>query len=62
MEFKLNEDQVKRLNEWKESIKDKHGAYGHFTYTFSPYGMGIGVDVFSDLAKEHLDLSDVDKW
>lgn len=62
MEFKLNESQVKRLNEWKESIKAKHGEYGLFTYTFSPSGIGTGIDVFSGLAKEELDLSDVDKW
>lgn len=62
MEFKLNEDQIKRLNEWKESIKEAYGKYGLYKYSFCPNGIGMEVKVWSCLAREWFDLSDVDKW
>ncbi len=63
MTFTLDPDQVKKLNEWKEHIKGVFGSYGEFKYTFS-YGGGIGVcaEVYSELAKVSLDLTDVSKW
>lgn len=60
--FKLDEDQEKRLKEWQDKIKDLFGEYGHYDYVFTPYGMGTGVKVVSHLTKKELDLSDVDKW
>jgi len=60
--FKLDPDQIERLEAWKKKIKKKHGEYGTFTYSFTPVGMGTGVEVRSLLTGKTLDLSDVDKW
>jgi hypothetical protein len=60
--FSLEEDQEIRLKEWQEAIKKIYGEYGLYEYKFTPYGMGTGIKVWSDLAKTELDLSDVDKW
>jgi hypothetical protein len=59
--FKLDEDQEKRLKDWQDKIKELFGEYGHYDYTFTPYGMGTDVKVLSHLTKTELDLSDVDK-
>jgi hypothetical protein len=61
-EFKLDESQEARLKEWQNKIKDLFGEYGQYDYTFSPCGIGTGVEVFSHLTKTKLDLSDVEKW
>jgi hypothetical protein len=62
MKFELDEDQVKKLNIWKEAIKVVFGECGHFEYTFAPNGIGCVVSVYSTLAQQDLDLSDVEKW
>jgi hypothetical protein len=62
MEFKLDEGQVKKLRKWQKSIKKKYGSYGGYSYKFSPNGIGIGIEVYSELAKKFLELSEVDKW
>ena len=62
MEFKLNEDQVKRLDKWQKSIKKKYGSYGTYDFIFSPSSIGCGIEVYSDISKKTLDLSDVEKW
>mgnify|MGYP003475405952 CR=1 FL=1 len=62
MKFELDEDQIKKLNIWKEAIKVVFGEYGNFEYTFSPTGIGDVVTVYSELAKQELDLTDVDRW
>jgi hypothetical protein len=60
--FKLDPDQVRRLEAWQKKIKRRHGEYGTFTYSFTPIGMGTGVKVLSHKTGKELDLSDVDKW
>ncbi|MFA5366312.1 MAG: hypothetical protein WC333_00115 [Dehalococcoidia bacterium] len=60
--FKLDPDQIERLEAWQKKIKKKHGEYGTFTYSFTPVGMGTGVKIYSHKADKILDLSDVDKW
>jgi hypothetical protein len=60
--FKLSSDEIKLLDVWKRSIKSKHGKYGLFTYTFTPYGMGTGVTVYSHLTDTKINLTDVSKW
>lgn len=60
--FKLQPDQVKKLEDWQKKIKEEHGEYGVFTYSFTPYGMGTGVKVRSHNTKKTLNLSDVDNW
>lgn len=51
-------EQEKALEEWKGKIKDLYGEYGHFDYTFSPFGMTTEIKVFSHLANITLDLTD----
>lgn len=62
MKFELTEAQMVKLKEWQEKIKDLFGEYGHYTYSFTPTGIGDGVEVFSSLTKTKLDLTDVDTW
>ena len=62
MNFELDKDQIKKLDEWKAKIKDLHGEYGLYKYCFEPNGIGDGVTVYSLLAKISIDLTDVDKW
>lgn len=62
MKFELNKDQKKKLEEWQQKIKKKHGEYGLYEYTFIPFGIGTGVKVYSDLEKKSLDLSEPEKW
>jgi hypothetical protein len=62
MKFELTAAQVVKLKEWQEKIKDLFGEYGNYTYSFTPTGIGDGVEVWSDLTKTKLDLTDVDTW
>lgn len=62
MKFELSEEQIQKLDEWKKAIKVVYGEYGLFTYSFSPNGIGTGVEVFSDIAKTSIELSEYDKW
>lgn len=61
-EFSLNEKQMSKLTEWQEKIKDLFGEYGHYDYTFTPFGIGTGVKVFSHLTGTELDLSMEEDW
>ena len=62
MKFDLSEEQITKLEEWKKAIKIVHGEYGLFTYSFSPNGIGMEVEVYSHAAKATLDLTELDKW
>jgi hypothetical protein len=62
MKFEITKDQMVKLKEWQEKIKDLFGEYGNYTYSFTPTGIGDGVEVWSDLTKTKLDLTDVDTW
>ena len=62
MKFELDEAQMVKLKEWQEKIKDLFGEYGLYTYSFTPTGIGDGVEVYSHLTKTKLDLTDVDSW
>jgi hypothetical protein len=62
MKFELTDAQVVKLKEWQEKIKDLFGEYGNYTYSFTPTGIGDGVQVWSDLTKTKLDLTDIDSW
>jgi hypothetical protein len=62
MQFNIDEEQVAKLKEWQEKIKEIFGEYGHYDFIFTPYGMGTGIKVRSHLTKTELDLTDVDKW
>jgi len=60
--FTLDEDQVKKLEEWQSHIKEIYGQYGDYEYRFTSNGIGQIVNVYSGLANTTLDLTDVDKW
>ena len=60
--FTLDENQVKKLEEWQSHIKAIYGSYGNYEYTFSSSGIGQIVVVYSELADTELDLTDVDSW
>jgi hypothetical protein len=60
--FTLDDDQVKKLDEWKEHIKVIYGEYGQYEYKFTSNGIGQIVEVYSKLANTTLDLTDVSKW
>jgi hypothetical protein len=62
MKFDLSEEQITKLEEWKKAIKVIYGEYGLFTYSFTPNGIGTEVEVYSNLAKTSLDLTEIDKW
>lgn len=60
--FTLDDDQVKKLEEWQEHIKAIYGKYGNYEYRFTSDGIGQIIEVYSELADTTLDLTDVDKW
>ena len=60
--FTLDEDQVKKLEEWQSHIKAIYGQYGNYEYRFSSNGIGQIVTVYSELADIELDLTDVSSW
>ena len=60
--FNLDKKQEEQLRVWKAEIKKEHGKYGTYTYCFSPYGMGTGVEVYSHIGKKSINLSDVQDW
>ena len=53
--FTLDENQVKKLEEWQGHIKAIYGSYGNYEYTFSSSGVGQNVVVYSELADTELD-------
>ncbi len=60
--FRLDARQTRELSAWKKKIKDLHGEYGAFTYSFTPTGIGDNVVVKSLLTGLELDLSHVERW
>ena len=36
--------------------------YGSFDFTFSPNGIGVGLKVYSNVAKVEKDFTDMDSW
>ena len=60
--FTLDDEQVKKLEEWQEHIKAIYGKYGNYEYRFTSDGIGQIIEVYSELADTTLDLTDVDKW
>ena len=61
--FDLSEKQYKKWKEWRDSLpKENTGAIGGGdSFTFSPYGVGVGVKA-TYMDKYEIDLSDVDEW
>jgi hypothetical protein len=61
LEFRLSYVEQERLDEFKEKIKGLYGEYGHYTYKFSPTGIGDSIVVYSHLARLEKDITD-DSW
>jgi hypothetical protein len=62
IKVELNDRQKSIYSEWIGHIKAIYGEYGLFTWKVTPYGIGIGIAVYSHLAKKELDLTDIDSW
>jgi len=60
--YGLTISQVKKLDEWKSHIKAIYGEYGDYSFTFTPTGIGTGVEVYSELANVSLDLTEIENW
>lgn len=60
--FSLNEVEQKRYEEFCEDVKKLYGECGIFKFTFTPTGIGDGIDVYSVLAKTSRDITDYDSW
>jgi len=56
--FELTINQENQLKEWQEKIKEVFGKYGHYDYTFTPFGMVTGCKVRSHLTKTTIDLTE----
>jgi hypothetical protein len=62
MKFELDNDQLQKLKEWQDKIKDLFGEYGTYDYIFTPFGIGVGLKVRSHLSKTEINLTDEEKW
>lgn len=68
MKFELTETELKRLEEWRYVLKivlNVKDLEGTFTYSFTPTGIGDGVDVkyvHTDKRKFIKELTDYDSW
>jgi adenosyl cobinamide kinase/adenosyl cobinamide phosphate guanylyltransferase len=60
--FELTKKQEEGIKEWQEAIKKTFGEYGSFDFIFSPNEIGMGLVVYSNLAKVEKDFTDFDSW
>jgi hypothetical protein len=60
--FTISGEEIKKLKEWQEKIKDLYGKYGEYTYSFTPTGIGDVIKVKSHLTGLELDITDTDSW
>lgn len=64
MKFEIDEEQLKKIQEWKNTLKVEYtGAIGgRFTYEFTPTGIGTAITVKDCVTDQSLDVSDYDNW
>jgi hypothetical protein len=62
LNLELSDKEQKKYDKWTSHIKALYGEYGLFTWKLTPNGIGMGISVFSHLAKVEIDLTDVDSW
>jgi len=62
MKFELDKSQEDQLQRWQDAIKIVHHEYGIYEYKFIPNGIGYSIIVYSEIADEEIDLTDVTKW
>lgn len=60
-EFSLNATQIKKLNEWYNTLSDSYtGAIGgRLTFSFTPTSIGTFVFVKDLVTRKELDLTDI---
>ena len=51
-----------RAVDFKNSVKERFGSYGLYTYEFTPTAIGVLITIYSKLADERLDITDYDTW
>ena len=66
MIFELNNEEIRRFNEWRKSLpiipKDVWGKEFQYTFKFHPTGLGVVKTVVRELDGEQLDLTDYSDW
>jgi hypothetical protein len=60
--FEINEKQEAQIKEWQDAVNKVYEEYGSFDFTFSPNGIGVGLKVYSHVAKVEKDFTDMDSW
>jgi hypothetical protein len=62
LNLELSDKEQKKYDKFLSHIKALYGEYGLFTWKLTPNGIGMGISVFSHLAKVEIDLTDIDSW
>jgi len=63
MEFKLNEVENKRVEEFENALVQIYGETGVIKYIFTPAtGLGYGVEIHSEKANITKDITDYESW
>ena len=62
LNLELSDKEQKKYDKFLSHIKALYGEYGLFTWKLTPTGIGMGISVFSHLAKVEIDLTDIDSW
>ena len=60
--FEINEKQEAQIKEWQDAVNKVYEEYGSFDFTFTPNGIGVGLKVYSHVAKVEKDFTDIDSW
>ncbi|WP_026462598.1 hypothetical protein [Adhaeribacter aquaticus] len=62
MTFNINEAQAKKLKEWQNALKLIYGEVGILVYKFTPNGIHVNVEVYSENARASIDITDSDNF
>ena len=60
--FEISQKQLVEIKEWQDAINKVYGEYGLFDFTFTPNGIGVGLRVYSHIAKVEKDFTDIESW
>ena len=60
--IELTDEQEVKYQEWMNAIKVIHGSYGRMKWSITNNGIGPEIEVYNNLSKTTLDLTDVDNW
>lgn len=65
MTFTITGKGLKKLNKWKTErnrVAKKDGYTAHYTYSFTPTGLGIVIEVTDDTTLESINITDYESW